>query len=168
MIFILTVLLAAAVEDSYAVQAHKMITKHSVAMVSTITTEKGIPKPYGSVMPFALTKGLPYVFISDLAVHTDNIKKNPNVSFVVFQPDKNGNVFNGARVTFSGKLVMAKDKKVIAKLRKAYLAKHPVSKIFINFGDFNFYVLEIEEIYFIGGFGEIGVVDLKDYKKATK
>jgi len=161
-------------DESYASQAFKMMQKHNTGMVSTISdSKKGQPKPYGSVMPFALVKtsccktyaGSPYVFISDLAVHTHNIKKNPNVSVMVFQPDKAGNVFNGARVTLSGKFVKITDEKSVEKLRKDYLATHPDAKDFIDFGDFNFYVLEIESVYFIGGFGEIGEVDVDEYRK---
>ena len=160
-------------DDSYAVQAFKLMQKHKVGMVSTISDSKGKPKPYGSVMPFGLVKsstcktnaGSPYVFVSDLAVHTKNINKNPHVSVMVFQPDKDGNVFNGSRVTFSGKLVKITDDKSVEKLKKDYLAEHPDAKDFIDFGDFNFYVLEIETIYYIGGFGEIGEVDLDEYRK---
>lgn len=162
-------------DESYAVQAFKMMQKHKVGMVSTIaeSKKKAKPKPYGSVMPFALVKssccktyaGAPYVFISDLAVHTNNINKNPNVSVMVFQPDKDGNVFNGARVTLSGKFVKITDEKSVEKLKKDYLAEHPDAKEFIDFGDFNFYVLDIESIYFIGGFGEIGEVDVDEYRK---
>lgn len=162
-------------DESYAVQAHKLIQKHKVGMVSTIADTKGKPKPYGSVMPFALVSptccktnaGSPYVFISDLAVHTSNINKNPNVSVMVFQPDKDGNVFNGARVTFSGKFVKITDEKSVEKLKKDYLVAHPDAKDFIDFGDFNFYVLEIETIYYIGGFGEIGEVDVDEYRKVA-
>lgn len=161
-------------EESYAVQAFKMMQKHKTGMVSTISTDDDKKvRPYGSVMPFALVKssccktnaGSPYVFISDLAVHTKNIKENPYVSIMVFQPDKDGNVFNGARVTLTGKLVVVTDEKSIEKLKKNYLSEHPDAKDFIDFGDFNFYLLELESIYFIGGFGEIGNVDIDEYRK---
>lgn len=161
-------------EESYAVQAFKMMQKHKTGMVSTISVgEDKKVRPYGSVMPFALVKssccktyaGSPYVFISDLAVHTKNIKENPYVSIMVFQPDKDGNVFNGSRVTLTGKLVVMTDEKSVEKLKKDYLAEHPDAKDFIDFGDFNFYLLELESIYFIGGFGEIGTVDIDEYRK---
>lgn len=176
MIGLMLSMVALSAEPTYADQAYAMLQKHNVAMISTIVTEDGVSKPYGSVMPYALVEkeccktnaGSPYVFISDLALHTDNINANPNVSVMVFEPDKKGNVFNGARVTLSGKLVKVEDEGSVEKLKKTYLAKNPDAKEFIDFGDFNFYMLKIEKIYFIGGFGEIGYVKVEDYRKVAK
>ncbi len=158
----------ATAEDEYAKPAFELMQKHKIGMVSTVIKDEGVQKPYGSVMPFILKGGAPVVFICDLSVHTDNIKANPNVSVMVFSPDKFGNVFNGSRVTFSGKMEIVEDEKQIAQLRKAYLAVHPDSKLFIDFGDFNYYMLDVKSIYFIGGFGEIGYVDLDEYKKVAQ
>ena len=165
--------------DAPSVQAYKMLQQHKMAMVSTISREEGDPKPYGSVMAVSLVDkdcsetlaGAPYVFISDLAEHTQNIDVNPNVSIMVFQPDAEGNVFNGKRVTVSGKMILVEDEAQIAKFRKTYLADHPDSADFIDFGDFNFYVLAIESIYFVGGFGDeayIGTIEPENYHKAAE
>ncbi len=165
-----------AEDDNYATGAYKLLKGFNVAMVSTLgecENEKCL-KPYGSVMPYALDeKGQPIVFISDLAVHTDNINANPNASLMVFKPDDKGNVFNGSRVTLSGKFRKVswekeKDKAEFERLSKLYVKEHPDAKQLLDFGDFNFYVLEIRTIYYIGGFGEIGTVDVEDYQKAAK
>jgi putative heme iron utilization protein len=161
-------------DDDYATGAYKLLKSFNVAMVSTLgecENEKCL-KPYGSVMPYALDdKGQPIVFISDLAVHTDNINANPNASLMVFKPDAKGNVFNGSRVTLNGKfrkVSWEKDKKEHERLSKIYVKEHPDAKQLLEFADFNFYVLEIRTIYYIGGFGEIGTVEVKDYQKAIK
>lgn len=168
MILLAAALLMAAPSEEE--QAYQMLNRHNVAMVSTVQTEDKMTKPYSSVMGIALDEGVPFVFISDLAVHTENIKKSPHSSLMIFEPKKT-NVFDSPRVTFNGKFVLVKDEKKIAKLRKLYLKKHPDAKEFIDFGDFNYYMMEIESIYFVGGFGDesyIGWLDPKDYKKAVK
>jgi hypothetical protein len=170
MLLILSAILFTAVDED-ALKAFEMISRHKVAMVSTVSLEKEntVHKPYSSVMGIALESGIPFVFISDLAIHTDNIKINPHVSIMVFEPSED-NVFNSPRVTFDGKLLKVTDKKRIKKLRKLYLAKHKKAKEFIDLKDFNFYVLKIESIYFVGGFGDesyIGYLDVNDYKKAA-
>ena len=153
---------AAQADDDYATAAAKMMKTHKVGMVATIQNDA----PFLSVMPFSLTeKGHPVVLISDLAVHTANIKKNGKASLLVQQPDKEGNVFNGARVTLVGEFKKADDAQRRA-LRAVYLRRHPDAALFVDFGDFNFYVLEVKKVFFIGGFGEIGWVDLDDYEKA--
>lgn len=150
-------------------RAFKMMQKHNMAMVATVVKEKGEHLPFSSIMGYALDeKGRPFVFISDLAVHTDNINKNPNVSLMIFVADKDGNVFNGARVTFNGKFKKIEDEEAIKKLRKSYLNKHEDAEEFIDFGDFNFYVLEPDDIYFIGGFGDIGYLDNDKYMREAQ
>ena len=153
----------------YATGSFNLMRQFNVSMVSTLEGKK----PYGSVMPYCLDeKGRPVVYISDLAVHTDNINKNPNSSVMVFKPDAKGNVFNGSRVTLSGKFrKVAWDKKADEKehdkLAKLYVKEHPDAKQLLDFADFNFYVLEISSVYYIGGFGEIGSVEVKEYERAA-
>lgn len=168
-LFLAAIMLAVAPvkADTDEIQAFKMLNNHKMVMVSTVEIEDNISKPYSSLVGIAIDKGQPFIFISDLAVHTDNIKANPYASVMAFEPAKD-NLFDSPRVTFNGKFVVVKDEKVIKRLRKAYLANHKDAKDFIDFGDFNFYTLEIESIYFVGGFGDnayIGYLDVKDYKK---
>tara|TARA_Y100000034_G_scaffold78539_1_gene94393 strand:- start:3108 stop:3557 length:450 start_codon:yes stop_codon:yes gene_type:complete len=117
----------------YATGSFKLLKSLNVGMVSTLgmcENDKCL-KPYGSVMPYCLDeKGRVVVYISDLAVHTDNINANPFASVMVFKPDEKGNVFNGSRVTMSGKF------------RKVDC--------------------------YIGGFGEIGTVEVKNFERAAK
>lgn len=157
---------AKADEDIVAAkEVTNLLQSHDVGMVATITKEKDLIKPYASVIPFILHEGAPVIFISDLAVHTDNINNNPYASIMVFVPDKNGNVFAGSRVTVTGKMKKVTVDESIAQLRKKYLNQHPESAQFIDFGDFNYYIMHIDEIYYIGGFGKIGYIDVKKYNE---
>ena len=169
--FIIAVLLlfagtaTAAEERSFAEQAVTLLSKGQTGIASTIEKDK----PYLSSMPFVIdSEGRPIVFISDLARHTDNIQKNPNASLIVNQPDEKGSYFNGSRVTLEGKFVQVTDEKEIAACRKVYMERFKEAKLWADFGDFNYYRLEINKIFFIGGFGDIDYVDLKDYKGALK
>jgi putative heme iron utilization protein len=149
-------------DDSYAKQSFNAMDKNKMANISTITAES---KPYLSVVGYALDgKGLPFILVSDLAVHTDNLNNNPNASIMVTEIRRRDNLFDNIRVTFSGKLKIVKDDKVAKELREIYLKKHPDAKEFIDFGDFHYYTMELEKIYFIGGFGEIGEVTPQEYQ----
>lgn len=159
-------MLAEAQEPDFAKQAVALLSNGQGGIVSTI--ENG-NKPYLSSMPFVIdNEGRPIVFISDLARHTDNIQKNSNVSIIVSEPDKQGSYFNGSRVTLSGKFVKVTNEKEIAACRKLYMSHFEEAKEWADFGDFNYYRLEIDDIFFIGGFGEIDSVNLKQYKEAVK
>jgi hypothetical protein len=47
--------------------------------------------------------------------------------------------------------------------RAVYLDRHPDSAEYLDFGDFSFYRMEIDDIYFVGGFGEMGWVTVSEY-----
>lgn len=117
---------------------------------------------FGSLVPYVLDgKGRPVIFVSDLAIHTQNLKKDPKCSLMVAKIDKN-DIFNSARITFIGKMVKVPDKE-LEEIKKLYLARHKSAEDFVDFEDFNFYRLETEKIYWVGGFGDIEWIDPKEY-----
>jgi len=142
---------------------HKLVQEVKIATLSTDL--KGTP--FGSLVAYSIdAEGRPYIFVSDLAVHTKNIKKNAKVSLMVYKEDKD-DLFNSQRITFVGKMVKVDDKER-EKLKTEYLKRHPTAEQFIDFGDFNFYRLEIERIHCIGGFGDIEWVEPAEWGKSWK
>lgn len=142
---------------------HKLVEEVKIATLST--DFKGTP--FGSLVAYSIdAEGRPYIFVSDMAVHTKNIEKNAKASLMVYKEDKE-DLFNSQRITFVGKMVKVDDKER-EKLAKEYLKRHPSAETFIEFGDFNFYRLEIERIHVIGGFGDIGWVEPAEWGKSWK
>lgn len=142
---------------------HTLVTDVKIATLST--DYKGTP--FGSLVAYSIDSGgKPYIFISDLAAHTKNIEKNNKASLMIFKEDKE-DLFNSQRITFVGKMVRVEDKERKT-LRKEYLKRHPSAEDFIDFGDFNFYRLEVERIHCIGGFGDIEWVEPADWTKSWK
>lgn len=120
--------------------------------------------PFGSLTPYALDdNGNPIIYVSDLAVHTSNINKNPKSSITISKIDTD-NVFNSARITILGKMKKVDNENI----KKTYFAKYKEAESFARFADFSFYVMEIESIYYVGGFGDINWIDVDDYRKAFK
>lgn len=146
-------------ELSSSQKAMKMLADVDPTICSSVMDKA----PYLSVMPIALDKGNPIVFICDLSQHTENINKSGTVSLVTIKVDPK-DVFNTSRVTFNGTLKKV-DGKEFDRLSKIYVKRFPSSKQFINFGDFNFYRLETKSIHFIGGFGDIDWIDPKVFQK---
>lgn len=150
-------------EPTNAQKAHDLLKEGDGGILATINGDK----PYVSSTPFVLNKeGQPVIFISDLARHTKNLDKNGNASLIVNKPDADGSYFNGSRVTLSGEFVIVDDADEIATLRKIYMDRYKEAEEWADLGDFNYYKLDIKDIYFIGGFGEIHGIELDDYKKA--
>ena len=108
--------------------------------------------PYGSYAPYAVTsRSEPFFFLSGLAVHTKNLQNNAKASLLVSE-----NEAAGGRLNLFGEVVAVADEAEIAAMREVYLQQHPEAKQWIDFGDFQFYKLVIANIYWVGGFGEMG------------
>lgn len=111
--------------------------------------------PFGSLVPYALDeKGNPIIYVSDLAIHTDNLKKYSKCTLTVSKINGQ-DVFNSSRAT-----ILAEANKVDAKeVSEIYFKKFPDAKKFAKMHDFSFYRLEVQKTYFVGGFGNIGWVE---------
>jgi putative heme iron utilization protein len=98
-----------------------------------------------------------------MSTHTQDILVDGRASLTVAQKG-----FKGAadgRVNLMGTCSkLSQDR--IAEARELYLAKHPNSKVWIDFGDFNWFKLEVERLRFVGGFARAGSVAAEDYKEA--
>jgi hypothetical protein len=135
-----------------------LVKEGKVATLST-TYDK---VAFGSLSPYVLdSKGNPVIFVSDMALHTKNLKKDPKCSLMIAKLSKD-DIFNSARITFVGKMVKVPDKELDV-IRKIYLEKYPAAKNFVELEDFAFYRLEIDKIYWVGGFGDIEWIDVKEY-----
>ncbi|MCB1519566.1 MAG: HugZ family protein [Hyphomicrobiaceae bacterium] len=112
--------------------------------------------PYASLVTVATTAdGAPLMLLSDLAVHTRNLKLDQRASLMLDATDASGDPLAGGRVTLVGRVALAADDP-LAKGR--FLARHPTAAGYSEFADFAFYRLVIEKAHYIGGFGRI--VDL--------
>src|SRR5579863_3549344 len=149
--------------------AERVRTLLSLATVGTLSSlsRKHTGFPFGSLMPFALdSAGRPIFLISNMAMHTQNLKADPRASLFVSQSSPDGDPLGAARATLIGNAepVTADD---LPAVREQYLARHPNSRYWVDFADFGFFRLEPIDVYYVGGFGVMGWVDSKDYATAA-
>ena len=158
MIYLLPLLLLAADNGM-----KDLVNKTKTAALSTMYKEY----PYTSLVPYTVDKnGRPIIFISDLAMHTKNLKKNEKCSLMATKINGK-DVFNSARITFIGKMNKVPDKEV-EKVNKIYLEKYPDSKELLEMEDFAFYRMEIDQVNYIGGFGDINWYNKTQYIELWK
>ena len=117
-------------------------------------------------MPYALNeRGRPIYLISNMAMHTQNIATDPKGSLLVTQLDVDGDVLGASRVTLMGEIArVAEDEE--SQVRELYLASYPNAAYWVDFEDFNFYRMDIVDVYYVGGFGVMGWVSAEDYLAA--
>ena len=137
----------------------------SVATLSTIS-RKHAGFPFGSLMPFALdSSGRPIFLISNIAMHTQNLKADPRCSLFVGQVGTDGDALGAARATLIGKAEPVPWGDVVDVSEK-YLARHENSRYWVDFPDFGFFRLQPIGVYYVGGFGVMGWVEARDYEQA--
>ncbi|CAN5539053.1 DUF2470 domain-containing protein [soil metagenome] len=152
-------------EPTHAERARTLLHLNSVATLSTIS-RKQAGFPFGSLMPYALDPiGRPIFLISNMAMHTQNLKADPRTSLFVTQPSADGDPLGAARVTLVGNAIQAPEAEKLA-VREIYLARHPNSTYWVDFADFSFFRMDVLDLYYVGGFGVMGWVQAPDYQEA--
>ena len=153
-------------EPSHAERIRTLLSLTSVATLSTLS-RKHAGFPFGSLMPFALDPGgRPIFLISNMAMHTQNLKADPRCSLFVGQAGADGDPLGGARATMIGHAEPVPELDA-ASVREQYLARHENSRYWVDFSDFSFFRLQPVDLYYVGGFGVMGWVEAADYQDAA-
>ena len=140
-------------KKSVAFEARQMLRGATRAALATIDSVTG--NPYVSLTAIATQPdGRPVTLISALARHTKNLAQNTAASLLIEQPAETGGVMAGARVTVTGPMSICSD----LTSRNRYLARHPDARDFVDFSDFSFYHMDIQEAHFVAAFGRIHTI----------
>jgi putative heme iron utilization protein len=114
-------------------------------------------------MPYAADDlGRPVLFISSMAMHTQNLHRDARAGLLIAQPDSSGDPLAAARVTLLGTAAEAPAEQV----RDLYLSRHENAKYWQEYSDFAYRRLDVSSVYFIGGFGVMGWVSAEEYAGA--
>jgi hypothetical protein len=140
------------------ISAHAPLHLLHQAAAGTLATHSRQPEgyPYPSILPFAPdAQHRPTILVSRLAEHTRNLLDDPRAGFLIAHaPD--GDVLNGQRVTLLGQFETVDPTPEVA---GRYLRYHPGAERYLALGDFSFWVMKLERLRYIGGFGAMGWLD---------
>ena len=143
------------------IPAHAPLHLLHQAAIGTLATHARQPRgfPYPTVLPFAPdSHHRPTILVSRLAEHTRNLHSDPRAGFlIVHAPD--GDVLNGQRVTLVGTFEHVEPTPPVT---QRYLRYHPEAERFLVLGDFSFWVMSVERMRYIGGFGAMGWLTQED------
>ncbi len=152
-------------EPSFAERARTLVYLGHTGMLSTLS-QRYPGWPFGSLMPYSPDpQGRPVFLISALAVHAQNLRADPRASLLVPQPGWTGDPLAGARVTLMGRVDKLSPEDLEVQ-KASYLARHQGAADWVDFDDFGFYRLEVEGLYYVGGFGTMGWVSAQAYSEA--
>lgn len=142
---------------SHGERARTLAATIRTATLATIAADPA-GYPYGSFVTFALDEGHPVFLISDLAEHTRNLRGDPRASLLIAESRQADPLANG-RVTLIGDCRRVTDASECERARTAFLAAHPNSAYYADFGDFGFWRLDVSAVRYIGGYGRMSWVD---------
>jgi heme iron utilization protein len=146
--------------------AERARTLASIGRIGSLSTHshKFPGFPFGSMMPFAVDDlGRAIFFISSMAMHTQNLQQDARASLLITQPDVAEDPLGAARLTLIGSASVAPASEV----RDLYLSRYENARYWQDYTDFAYHRLEIEGVYFIGGFGVMGWISAADYATAA-
>jgi heme iron utilization protein len=132
-------------------QAKELLRSVRAGALATLVPGKAFP--FASLVNVATAPdGSPILLLSRLAAHTRHLASNPRLSLLLARTGA-GDPLAHPRVTImgTGECVVDPDGRALLKAR--FLAKHPQSALYADFGDFAFWLVAMDEAHLVGGFG---------------
>jgi putative heme iron utilization protein len=144
-------------------EARTLVAQTNIATLATLSDDG---TPWASLVSYAaLDDGSPVLFVSTLAEHGRNLDRDPRASLVVAATESGKDPLAAGRVTLAGRVTRpAGDTERVA--RAAYLASVPTASMYAEFGDFSLYVLNVERVRWVGGYGRMDSADADAYANA--
>ncbi|MBX9758857.1 MAG: DUF2470 domain-containing protein [Beijerinckiaceae bacterium] len=108
--------------------------------------------PFASLVNVATDfDGSPLLLMSSLSAHTRYLDAEPRASLLLSEGGK-GDPLAHPRLTLTGHAVRVSDEAPRARVKARFLARHPKSALYADFGDFSFWRIDILRAHLNGGF----------------
>lgn len=152
-----------APERTPAEEARTLAAVGAHAALATLS-EDG--EPWASMVAYAmLPDGSPVLCVSTLAEHGRNLQRDQRASLMIAQRDVDGDPLANGRVTLAG-VAERVEGAAEESARAAYVARIPASGLYAGFGDFSLYVLRVERVRWVGGYGRMDSADADSFRAA--
>lgn len=147
-----------------AEEARTLVAGTNVATLATLTAEGD---PWASFVAFGtLGDGRPVLCVSTLAEHGRNLAHDPRASLAVVQADPPADPLASARVTLAG-VARRPEGEELAQAREAHLAGVPAARFYVDYTDFSLWVLDVDRVRWVGGYGRMDSATAEDYRATT-
>lgn len=147
---------------THAERARTLLATLTTGALATVASEPE-GHPYPSFVTFGLEDGDPIFLLSEMAEHTQNLRRDPRASLLAAESRSDDPLANG-RVTLLGECRPVEDDGGSA--REAYLERLPNAEYYCDFEDFHFWRLRVDSVRYIGGYGRMSWVDGDEWKAA--
>lgn len=138
-------------------QARTLLRSLRHAPLAVIDPENGFPSVSRVLVGFDID-GAPVILVSALSAHTKALRADPRASLLAGDPGKGDPLAHPRLSVQCIAEAVARDSKIHDRLRKRFMARHPKSKLYIDFPDFCFFRLVPNAASLNGGFGKAYVM----------
>lgn len=121
--------------------------------------------PYVTLIALSWHDGEPVSLVSDLSVHTQALRAEPQAGLLIASPSAKGDPLAAPRLSLSVLArFVAQDDPFRPALRDAWRAAHPKSALYLDFADFHFVRFEVSGGHLNGGFARAFALTPQDLK----
>ena len=154
---------ANSIRPSAAEEARTIAASTNTGTLATLT-EAG--DPWASFVTYGLLGGAPVLCVSNLAEHGRNLAGDQRASIAIVAPSSESDPLASGRVTLAG-VVEAPTDDELAGARDAHLAAVAAAKYYIDYSDFTLWVLRVQRVRWVGGYGRMESTTGEDYSAAS-
>ena len=151
-----------AARPSAAEEARTVTASTNTGTLATLTATGD---PWASLVTYGLLDGAPVLCVSNLAEHGRNLTGDQRASIAIVAPATDPDPLAGGRVTLAG-VVEHPSGTELAAARDAHLAAVPAAKYYVDYSDFTLWVLRVQRVRWVGGYGRMDSATGSEYAAA--
>ena len=154
---------AESTRPSAAEQARTVAAATNVATLASLTAGGD---PWASFVTYGLIGGKPVLCVSNLAEHGRNLAGDPRASLSIVAAGGDSDPLASRRITLAG-LVSQPPAGEQDAARAAYATAVPAARAFLDFSDFTIWVLGVQRVRWVGGYGRMDSATGEEYEAAA-
>ncbi|GAS90982.1 pyridoxamine 5'-phosphate oxidase-like protein [Mycolicibacterium brisbanense] len=151
-----------ATRPSAAEEARTVAASTNTGTLATLTAAGD---PWASFVTYGLLDGAPVLCVSNMAEHGRNLAADQRASIAIVAPGSDADPLASARVTLAGIAERPLGTEATA-ARDAHLAAVAAAKYYIDYSDFSLWVLRVQRVRWVGGYGRMDSATGADYAAA--
>ena len=157
--------LTAAVNTTRPSAAEEARTIAASTNTGTLASLTATGDPWASFVTYGLLGGAPVLCVSNLAEHGRNLSGDPRASIAIVAAATDSDPLANSRITLAG-VVERPAGDELAAARQAHLDAVPAAKYYVDYSDFTLWVLRVDRVRWVGGYGRMDSAAGPDYATA--
>jgi putative heme iron utilization protein len=154
---------ADSTRPSAAEEARTIAASTNTGTLATLTDGGD---PWASYVTYGLLGGAPVLCVSNLAEHGRNLVGDPRASIAIVAPSAESDPLASGRVTLAG-VVQTPVGDELSAARDAHLSAVAAAKYYIDYSDFTLWVLRVQRVRWVGGYGRMESTTGEEYSAAS-